>query len=98
MILLQWILKLGHNIWFAFNKKRFAREFKPRFVYWYILADGDQEKICQYMNDNYKVRNIRLWDSTMRSVNLDDYAFVLEKDFKKYCKDEYTFVVKKKVD
>lgn len=95
---MHFILNFIHKIWFFCNRKRFSKEFKPRFVFWYILAEGDQDKIEQYMNDNYKVRNIRLWNEVMRNVNLNDYAFCLEKDFKNYCKDEYTFIVKKKAD
>ena len=83
---------------FKIHRQRYAADLKPRYVFWYLLAKGDQKLIGEFAKTNFKVKNKRLWRELMDFVNLEDYAFCLEKDFKKYCDNEYTFVVKKKAD
>lgn len=92
------LLKLIDKLEFKIHKQRYAADYKARSVYWYLLANGNQKLISEYSKTNYKLRNKRLWRQLMENTNLNDYAFCLEKDFKNYCSDKYTFVVKKKAD
>jgi hypothetical protein len=72
------------NAYIQLHRKKLIKELKPRFVFWYILADGDPKKVADYMDQNYGVYNSANFNKVLKDVNLDDYVFVLEKDFTYY--------------
>ena len=59
------------------------------------MFDGDHEKIANAMHCNYGLYNKENFNRVMKDVNLDDYLFILEKGFKKYCYCENCFIVHK---
>ena len=83
------------SIYFIFHKKQIIRTMKPKFVFWYLMFDGDHDKIVKALRCNYGLSNKENYDRVMKDVNLDDYLFILEKGFKKYCCSENCLIVHK---
>lgn len=83
------------SIEFIIRRKQIIKEYKPRFVFWYLMFDGDDNKIVEAMNCDYGLSNKENYNRVMKDVNLDDYLFILEKGFKKYCYSENCLIVHK---
>ena len=79
----------------VFKKKQIIEETKPKLVFWYLLFDGDQEKIKSAFADGYGLQNEENFSRVMNGVNLDDYVMLLEKDFRKFTKTGKEFIVKR---
>lgn len=66
------------------HRKKMIKTFKPIFVFWFIQYDGDQMAIRNAMKEGTSIKNDKYIAETLKGVNLNDYSFILEKDFKDY--------------
>jgi len=78
------MLNILKALYVDINRKKYVNKLKPRFVFWFILADGDQKKISEFMDENYGIDNVENFNKVLKNVDLNDYIFCIEKNFRKY--------------
>jgi hypothetical protein len=78
------MLNIFKALYIDIHRKKMIEKLKPRFAFWYILANGDQNLISDYFNENYGIDNVEYFNKILKDVDLNDYIFILEKDFRKY--------------
>lgn len=89
-------MNIFERIYLAIMRKRMIRETKPQLVYYYIIFEGNENKIRKAMKDRYGLENEEHINEVLKDVNLDDYSICIEKDFYEHCPLCNSIVVKKR--